>query len=421
VLHTDLDITEDLRPIMAAAISGDLIAVIIGNSCLKVFNLRREGAEVFHVQIDPIPMDSPPTGTPGYCIAISHNQKMVALGRDTCCIWHLDGNIKYVLAQETVARTNCLAFSNDGEHITAGFSNGSLREWFVTLGVQGREFFWPQDTLDQIRKVSVWSVVYAQTDDVIISTSAIDDLIKCYIWDRSGDCTFSYPVRNMAIGTTSANWLICADSDDAPWQIHDLHTGELKFQCSPRPREYTHLRILEEWHFFTASLVPISAISSDGKLAAFGSSVHLSIFIWDIHENTQLGELMGHSVKLTSVAFLESHGQSKYTLVSTSLDGTIRLWDIDQLFKPKENQHPMTFWGLYPKLDGGGWMGGVWIRNEKDECLFWLPDSCPIRHPLNTLVIGQCAELDMTNFVYGEEWTRCRGPNADNEPSEVTR
>jgi WD40 repeat protein len=147
----------------------------------------------------------------------------------------------------------------------------------------------------------------------------------------------------------------------------------------------------------------------------------LSILIWDVHKNIQLVELVGHSAPLSYVTFAESQGESKYRLVSTSLDGTIRLWDLDQLFKPTEAQHPMTSWGVCPKADGYTWKAGGWIHDKNDECLFWLPASCPIRHPLNALVIGQCAEVDMTNFVYGEEWTKCRGLTVDNEPSEGGR
>ena len=81
----------------------------------------------------------------------------------------------------------------------------------------------------------------------------------------------------------------------------------------------------------------------------------------------------------------------------------------------------MASWGLSPKANRYNWDGGAWVQNGNGECLFWLPESCPIRHPLNTLVIGRCAELDMTNFVYGEEWTKCRGSNADDELEEAER
>jgi hypothetical protein len=81
----------------------------------------------------------------------------------------------------------------------------------------------------------------------------------------------------------------------------------------------------------------------------------------------------------------------------------------------------MTSWRICPEADGHQFVRGCTIQNGNGECLFWLPESCPIRHPLNTLVIGQCAEIDMTDFVYGKDWTKCRGSKANDEPSEVEK
>jgi hypothetical protein len=53
---------------------------------------------------------------------------------------------------------------------------------------------------------------------------------------------------------------------------------------------------------------------------------------------------------------------------------------------------------------------GNWIKNEEGDYLFFVPLHCPFRHPLNTLVIGRCHELDMTHFVCGEQWQKCREP-----------
>ncbi|KIM29982.1 hypothetical protein M408DRAFT_67048, partial [Serendipita vermifera MAFF 305830] len=53
-----------------------------------------------------------------------------------------------------------------------------------------------------------------------------------------------------------------------------------------------------------------------------------------------------------------------------------------------------------------------WILGPNSELLFWVPPGirsglCPLR---NTLVIGdEATQLDLTNFVHGDRWTRCRG------------
>jgi WD40 repeat protein len=430
VLRLSVDTTEELQPVVTAAVSGELIAVVTANASLKVFDLDREGAEVFHAQINPIPfLEDLDTSIPGYCIAISGSQKMVALGHDNCYVWHLDngGTRRLVLAQGIVARTTCLAFSDDGEHVVTGFNNGDLHEWVVNSGEEARQFVWPRDVdSDGLGRQDVITAVYVQTDESIISGSATSHGPPQFcIWSRSGDCTFSYLLpeewRTLSL---SSRWLIsaCRDADNEWWQIQDPLTGELQFKCSPMPREYSGWRGRNnKWNPFAGRGDPAWAISSDGKLAAFGLIAHVSIFIWDVHKNIQLAELVGHSDCLTTVAFAASHGNSKYRLVTTSLDGTIRLWDLDQLFKPKEDQHPMTSWRICPEADDDDFVQGCTVQNGNGECLFWLPDYCPIRHPLNTLVIGRCAEIDMTDFVYGKEWTKCRGSKANDEPSEVEK
>jgi WD40 repeat protein len=428
VLHLSVDTAEEPQPVVTAAISGELIAVVIANASLKVFNLDHEGAEVFHAQIDPIPFPEDRYGsTPGYCIAISGGGKMVTLGRDNCYVWHLDNGRtrRIVLAQGIVARTTCLAFSDDGEHLVTGFNNGDLHEWVLKSGVEGRQFLWPRDDdSDGLGRQDVIAAIYAQTDDRIISGSAMSrGPPRFCIWSRSGDCTFSYFLTDKW-RTLSSCWLIsaCYDAGNEWWQIQDSLTGELQFKFRPMLREYSNwYGKNDRWNVFVGPRRPVAAISSDGKLAAFGLSQHPSIFIWDVHANTQLAELVGHSDCLTSVAFAASHGNSKYRLVTTSLDGTIRLWDLNQLFKPKEDQHPMTSWRICLEADEHNFRRGCTVQNGNGEHLFWLPEYCPIRHPLNTLVIGQCAEIDMTDFVYGKEWTKCRGSKDSNEHSKVKK
>jgi WD40 repeat protein len=428
VLQIDVDMDEEPQPVLTAAISGNMLAVIISNSSLKVFDLSQEGEEVFHAAIDPIPLKIGYRGkkhpTPGYCLSISRNQTMVALGRIGCDVWRLADSTRRLpslATQGAEVPITCLASSDDGEYIVAGFDDGALCEWVVDSGMEGRRFAWP-DGVDDLKSQRVITVVYAQTNDRIISGSEMSSgPTRFFIWSRSGDCTFSYPLPDYSYYISiSSHWLISihdGENSTEQGQIRDL-TGKLKFKCCSKSRSYGEVVSMNHWYWFNPSS-PLLAISSDGNLAASGSDP--SIFIWDVHENSQLAELVGHSDRLTSITFAERHGESKYRLVSTSLDGTIRLWDLDQLFKPKEDQHPMTSWGLCPKADKYRWHGGSWVQNGNGECLFWLPMSCPIRHPLNTLVIGRCAELDMTNFVHGEEWTKCRGSNVDDEPSDAER
>jgi WD40 repeat protein len=340
VLHINMDMNEEPLPVLTAAVSGNMIAVVIANSSLKVFDFAQEGEEVFHAAIDPIPLDH----NLGYCLSISRNQTMVALGRIGCDVWRLADSTRRLpmpTTQDAEVHITCLAFSDDGEYIVAGFDDGALCEWVLDSGMEGRRFAWPND-VDGLKSEDVITVVYAQTDDCIISGSKMSSgPPRLFIWNRRGDCTFSYSLPHPTrISISFAHWLISTHrvgDNTGRWQLRDLLTGEMKFECYPKPQEYTGRSHAHAWHRFVSLFAPILAISSDGKLAALGLSWSLSVFIWDVHENSQLAELVGHSDFLSGVGFLESHGDSKYRLVSTSLDGTIRLWDLDPLFKLKED------------------------------------------------------------------------------------
>jgi hypothetical protein len=157
VLHIDLDIREEPQPVLTAAVSGNMIAVVISNSFLKVFDFTQEGAEVFHATLDPIRKPAE------YCLSLSRNQKMVALGGISCVIWHLDKTRRLLLpvgqGPSTGAHITCLAFSDDDEHIVAGFTDGALCEWVVDSGMEGRPFLWPND-VDDLKREDVITAVY---------------------------------------------------------------------------------------------------------------------------------------------------------------------------------------------------------------------------------------------------------------------
>jgi WD40 repeat protein len=165
VLHINVDTNEEPQAVLTAAVSGNMIAVVITNSSLKVFDLAQDAAEVFHATIDPIKGDT------GYCLSISHNQMIVALGHNGCNIWRLANSTRRLplpAMQSAGVHTTCLAFSDDGEHIVAGFNDGTLCEWVLNLGMEGRQFAWP-DSVDDLKSWHVITAVYAQTDDCIIS------------------------------------------------------------------------------------------------------------------------------------------------------------------------------------------------------------------------------------------------------------
>ena len=53
-----------------------------------------------------------------------------------------------------------------------------------------------------------------------------------------------------------------------------------------------------------------------------------------------------------------------------------------------------------------------WVLGQADELLFWVPPVLRrgLYQPRNTLVIIDeiTTQLDLTSFVHGEAWSRCR-------------
>ena len=133
-----------------------------------------------------------------------------------------------------------------------------------------------------------------------------------------------------------------------------------------------------------------SAFSADGRFLASGSDTGCQI--WDIKSHDTI-ELTGHMDDVTSVAFFPDG-----KMMSASMDGSIRVWDVELL----EVREEMDGWRTNR---GEGWH---WILGPEKELIFWTP--LPFRHARNTLVIGECMEIDFTNFIHGDEWWKCREP-----------
>ena len=135
------------------------------------------------------------------------------------------------------------------------------------------------------------------------------------------------------------------------------------------------------------------ASSVDGRFLALRSHTP-ACQIWDTKSHQTIIQLSGHTDDVSSVAFFPDGEQ----MMSASKDGSIRVWNIELL----EEREEMDGW----RIDRGE--GGHWILGAEKGHLFWTP--LPIQHTRNTLVIGKCLKIDITNFVQGDEWWKCGEP-----------
>lgn len=73
------------------------------------------------------------------------------------------------------------------------------------------------------------------------------------------------------------------------------------------------------------------AISADGKYVAAGS-LDKMVRVWSAEDGQLLAQMDGHKDSVYSVAFNpNADAQHKLTLVSGSLDKTLKLWDLSEL------------------------------------------------------------------------------------------
>ncbi|KAJ8597150.1 WD40 repeat-like protein, partial [Rhizopogon salebrosus TDB-379] len=156
------------------------------------------------------------------------------------------------------------------------------------------------------------------------------------------------------------------------------------------------------------------AISPDGRHIVSGSNDY-TIRVWDINTREALGApLRGHSGSVHSIAISPD---GKY--VSCSLDGTIRVWDVEHqhskaraiCFSPNPTYalcSPFSF--LRPSRDPASLSMNEegWVMGPEGRLLLWIPISLyPLIYaPCNTLVISDfdISQLDLSRFAHGSAW-----------------
>jgi WD40 repeat protein len=131
------------------------------------------------------------------------------------------------------------------------------------------------------------------------------------------------------------------------------------------------------------------AFSQDGQFLVAVS--YQDIHVYDLSTTPSSPKLVGYYAARipTSVAFFPDGKQ----ILSTSNDGTVRVWDGDELEKVCTSSH-------------GGYGDGWWVLGKKSELLLWTLSG--VRDPRNTFIVGP--HVDLLHFVHGEEWIHCRKP-----------
>jgi WD40 repeat protein len=414
------------QPPIAATVEGHHVVTLLGSErsyTLKVFEFALKpgsGREIFSVSVDfkVLGTQSDIEFPWNYSVAISRNGNMVAVGKWRCDVFDIErqSTVTLMLPDEE-AEITCLQISPNCERVVAGFRDGRLREWDLFSGRSSRTFQSALGSLLDGPQIVAWTVYMDDRGDIIVSNNYNFEehpmLSTIRVWQKDGSCSCSLTVNSssmvnfLTFGTTPCIGYYCRDKSDL--YIREILTEEIKFKSSevnvPPPMRVVTL----------TSCNSCLATSADGRLVILWNGTW--VCVWDCWEKKNLATLVGHSRRIIVTAFIGN--PSTYQFVSVSHDGTIRLWDLQPLLQGNLDTtgKEITSWSIKQLR----WDDSYWITDGEGEILFCLSKSYPFRHPLNTVIIGKHVELDLTHFVYGKEWTKCREPiNAEVSSREVT-
>lgn len=297
-----------------------------------------------------------------YDVAISRDGTLVALiGTEALCLRNAKTGEEIKRFIFDIVGPGPLAFSPDGTCIAVG-CQGNICVFNVDKGEIPSSPF-------KGHKEDVLSVAYSPDSSQIVSGSG-DRSVR--VWDASnGSLIFHFD------GDTSWDTVSFSPNGDhiaagSEWngtiQLWTVKTGNS--------------------HRLGGNFGSVSslAFSPDGQflVAASAKDIHM----WDLSTTPSRSKLVGsHATKVTtSVAFFPDGKQ----IMSTSTDGTIRVWDGDEV-----------------EVCQGHWDdGGMWIFGENQERLFWTHSG--VRNRRNTFIVGR--HVDLEHFVHGEEWINCQKP-----------
>ena len=372
-----------------------------------------------------------------YSISFSFDGSYVASGGHSLQVWNVktgeeERQWQLELDDDDIYyhkdHISALAFAPDSMHIVVGYNKGHVLTWSLESGEPTAILKRPcQDKCPcklrervgyKLSPYRVKSVAYSGNGQQIIAasvdhplliwpplsqtvTSAFDDYYASSFTIRDDQVVVSL---HQADSLSTVHWPLADGLSTV--QLVDVSTGEYRTLDGIGAGE--DILVLSPNGRFLVSVTAFYKLMEDDTADA-------GIHIWDITVRTEckmIGSLIGHTGIVRSVAFFADGDH----IMSASDDNTIRIWDITSLLS-QQRREGMDCWGcskspLRPSV--------VYGPGPDRNPLFYPLD--PFRHPRNTRVIGECVDIDFTNFVHGKDWAKCREPLAlEKEADEVTK
>jgi len=238
-------------------------------------------------------------------VAFSPTAQTIAVAaRNRLYTLELLPGLEPVVLRNFEAEVSDIAFSPDAQSLVFGSLDQSVRLWDVQRGRLLEEQFRPD----------VWLVEFAPDNQTIWMVTAGN----VWSWDVASN-TLKYERgfngNGGSIGLSSgAEWVITSSFES--WGVLRATSDNHLAQSFPRSAETPQV------YFYNTS------ISSDGRLVLTMFGTEGEAQLWDVDSGEQIGVLRGHTAGLSAVS--EFSADDRFVLTA-SLDGTARLWDVETL------------------------------------------------------------------------------------------
>ncbi|KZP23121.1 WD40 repeat-like protein [Athelia psychrophila] len=328
--------------------------------------------------------------------------------------------------EDYTGKVSSVALSPDGERVASGSSDKTIRMWGARTGKLVAGPF-------EGHTGSVCSIAFPPNGDRIASGS-YDKTVR--IWDARTGELIAGPLEGhtgwvCSVAFSPDSGRVASGSWDNTVRIWDARTGKAiagpfkghtsnvsSVVFSPegeRVASGSQDKIIRIWDARTGKLVagPFEhldsvrsvACSPDGECVS-SSSWENTVRIWHARTGKPgAGPFEGHTSIVSSVALLLDGER----VTSGSSDKNIHIWNFiansDSLLAAALKGHTQSVASASNSHLVNGWM-----QSSPTKLLFWVPPDHRTRlwQANDTFVIGHpCTYLDLTNFVYGDNWAQC--------------
>ena len=275
-----------------------------------------------------------------YTWTLSYYDSTIAIGSKPGDIIILNSTtgIQVAVLSGHLADIMCVEFSSDGALLVSGSCDNSLKLWDIQTGGVIRTI---SGFMDQVRCVSIsmdctklasgsgkticlWDI---QTGDCCCTIKGNNDAHQISFHPTNTQHFTSISIDNTGMGRVS-QW------DANGHQIKSPHDGKcIAFSPDGAQLVSCHKEVVTVWNLNSGAIVSTFQVgdnntrfccfSPDGRLVAVAAGS--TIYIWNIASPDPhlIRTFAGHTNKINSIVF-----SSPSTLISVSLDGSIKFWQI---------------------------------------------------------------------------------------------